>query len=247
MKYHEIKIFLDNYKSKLFNLCKTPNYIDYINNIIYNFLNFDFDERVIYMFSFENNINITVNKESPVTFNSVKHEIIFPVHIKIKEIMSVDDLNNITFFCILTSHGRILKNYSENIEYVENNISEKINILANKFYNSSVLFDLSTDNISFYTDEIDNITVNSIIFLNNNILISDDLLCLIKNSKCVNIECFLIFFKKYEILLKKKDNEKKKIEKHIIALKIFVSVMISFNFYNIMANIINFAYQNHLW
>ena len=58
---------------------------------------------------------------------------------EIKEIMSVDDLNNITFFCILTSHGRILKNYSENIEYVENVKAKAPIKLSNKKKNCQLI------------------------------------------------------------------------------------------------------------
>ena len=232
----DITIFLSRYKILLYKLYNHEKYINEINETIDSFLNFKHDENIICMFIIEQSTKIMIEKESPVTGDLVKHTIILPLN-KIIKINTVDELYkcyNILgcniYFYIITTRGKLLKNYIIDDKSTINmsDLNTKLNCLSNKFYNSSIVFDLNTDNlIKPYTKQINNINAHYLYFANYNFSITEKIAELLNNIKLLNVDSFICDIKKhtddintvlYNHLYEseKKENELKLLNKKIL-------------------------------
>jgi len=134
-------------------------------------------------------------------------------------------LSNIYFY-IVTTHCKILKNYMicDNPKDMSSDITTKLNCLANNFYNSSINFDLNTNNnVQQYTIKLDDRNLKCIEYINYDFIISEKLSELLKCSKPFDIENYLI--KTKNILIEENTlivnflQEMKKKENELILLK----------------------------
>ena len=204
----EVLEFLLKYKQILCNFYTDVAYDRIINESINSFMNFRSNEHIFAIFVINTHANVEIYKESPVTGDNVKQKIIFPgnnMAIELENITELYDANN-KYFCIITTHGKVLKNYI--VDYTDvsySNIEDVLNYISNCFSNTSSNYNLNVNNcVKQYNIVIDDMEYDCLHFVDHYMNITNDISELIKLF-AINIDCAM------KILKKKIESDKKTI------------------------------------